>query len=156
MDEIEELVALLGASNIETQIYEMSEDANGINVGLNANLIEKIGVEVGNQYMNGLVVSKSKIQKYPDNKVIPNQKNILENKNMFYIFKDNDLKKMLLRRIVSNISHDEYTYIYSKSSEFKTILNLDLSKLGIKFSNEKSVTNSFMVKCKIDYYDIPV
>lgn len=156
MDEVEELVVLLGASNIETQIHEFSEDSNGINVGLNIDVIEKVGGEAGIQNKNSCITVRKKIQKYPDNKVVPNQKKILENKNMHYIFKDNDLKKMLIRRIVSNILHDEYIYIYSKSSEFKNILKLDLSKFGIKFSNEKSVMNSFMIKCIIDYYDVLV
>lgn len=155
MDEVEELVVLLGASNIETHIYEMTEDSSGINMGINVDIIEKVGVEAGAQNKNSFLTARTKIQKYPDNRVVPNQKSILENKNMHYIFKDNDLKKMLIRRIVSNISHDEYIYLHSKSSEFKNILKLDLSKFGIKFSNEKSITNSFMIKCKIDYFDVP-
>ena len=155
MDEIEELVVLLGASNLKTEIFEITEDSNGLTVGAHVNLVEQVGIEVENQNKNTCSVARIKKQEYPDNKIIPNQQKILENKNMQYIFIDNDLKKILIRRIVSKISSDNYTYVYSKSSEFKNILDLDLGKFGIKFSNEKCTTNSFMIKCLINYHPVP-
>ena len=85
IDEIEELVVLLGASSIETKIYEISDELNAMSVGFNVNFIEKAGIELENQNKNTSTISRTKNQKFPDKNVIPNQKKILENNNMYYI-----------------------------------------------------------------------
>lgn len=157
LDEIEDFVRLIGVKSIKTKIYEASENIDWNEFDMKIDISTNINTELGINFIKkyNVKVAMEKEQEYPDNKIIPNEEKILNNKNMFFIYNDEELKRFLFRRTISHILNDKYKYEYYNNKQIINVLNLNLHRFGFKIHNANKCTKSFKIILDVEYYPIP-
>jgi hypothetical protein len=149
-EELKHIFTLLGAKSIKWKIMDKKDE--------NSELSSKININSGN--INGGLGYESEnstsdlfknegVRTFPNNKIVPNIKHILNDKSIFYLMMEDSWKDAITRRIESNIEFDKFSYLYQNKISIQKGFETNLDKMGIQFNYQ----NSILKKCEI-YYEI--
>ncbi len=147
-EELKHIFALLGAKSIKWTIVNKNEDNHEIGAKVNVCALN-VGAGAGfeNTEYNSDLFKNEGMRTFPNNKIVPNVKNILNDKSIYYLMMEDSWKDIIKRRIESNVEYDKFSYLYQNKMSIKKGFDIYLDKLGIQFNYQ----NSIMKKCEIHY-----
>ena len=147
-EELKYIFALLGAKSIKWKILDKKDENNELSgkVNVSTGAING-GLGFENNENNSDLFKNEGIRTFPDNKIVPNIKNILNDKSIYYLMMEDSWKEIIKRRIESNIEYDKFSYLYQNKMVIQKGFDANLDKMGIQFNYQ----NSIMKKCEISY-----
>ncbi len=149
-EELKHIFALLGAKSIKWKIMDKKDENNEVNGKINVNTgVINGGLGFENCENNSDLFKNEGMRTFPDKKIIPNIKSILNDKSIYYLMMEDSWKEIIKRRIESNIEYDKFSYLYQNKMVIQKGFDANLDKMGIQFNYQ----NSIMKKCEI-YYEI--
>lgn len=149
-EELKYIFALLGAKSIKWKIMDKKDENNEIKGKANVNIGGiNSGLGFENSEDNSDLFKNEGMRTFPDNKIVPNIKDILNDKSIYYLMMEDSWKEIIKRRIESNIEFDKFSYLYQNKMSIQKGFETNLDKIGIQFNYQ----NSILKKCEI-YYEI--
>lgn len=149
-EELKHIFALLGAKSIKWKIMDKKDENNEIKGKANVNVGPlNTGLGFENSDNNSDLFKNEGMRTFPDNKIVPNIKHILNDKSIYYLMMEDSWKEIIKRRIESNIEFDKFSYLYQNKMSIQKGFEANLDKIGIQFNYQ----NSILKKCEI-YYEI--
>ena len=154
-EELKHIFALLGAESIKWKIIDKKDENNDIKgkVNLNTGVVNTgLGFESG-EASSDLFKSEG-FRTFPDQKIVPNIKNILNDKSIYYLMMEDSWKEIIKRRIESNIKFDKFSYLYQNKISIQKGFETNLDKMGIQFNYQNSILKKCEIYYEISYYPI--
>ncbi len=149
-EELKHIFALLGAKSIKWKIIDKKDENNEFSSKININA-GVINCGLGYESVDSVsdLFKNEGVRTFPNNKIVPNIKNIVNDKSIFYLMMEDSWKDAITRRIESNIEFDKFSYLYQNKMSIQKGFEANLDKMGIQFNYQ----NSILKKCEI-YYEI--
>jgi hypothetical protein len=154
IQEIIHIFGIMGAKNIKYEIIN-SDNANlAISGGLNVGELP-IGADLKVTSRRGNTTELSGELEYPTfANNVPSEKILRESENIYYLSRKYDWQNICERRIVSNVTTDDFIYKFNSDMCFSAKLFGKMDKLGINFNFETSSVKNFTMKFEVDYYPV--
>ncbi len=154
-EELKHIFALLGAKSIKWKIMDKKDENNEVNgkVNVSTGAING-GLGFENSENNSDLFKNEGMRTFPDNKIVPNIKNILNDKSIYYLMMEDSWKDIIKRRIESNIEYDKFSYLYQNKMVIQKGFESNLDKIGIQFNYQNSIVKKCEIYYEITYYPI--
>lgn len=154
-EELKHIFALLGAKSIKWKIMDKKDENNEVSgkVNVSTGAING-GLGFENSENNSDLFKNEGMRTFPDNKIVPNIKNILNDKSIYYLMMEDSWKDIIKRRIESNIEYDKFSYLYQNKMVIQKGFESNLDKIGIQFNYQNSIVKKCEIYYEITYYPI--
>ena len=154
IQEIIHIFGIMGAKNIKYEIINSDKENFNIGGGLNVGELP-VGTDLKVTSRKGTTTELSGELEYPNSvNTVPSKKLLTESDNIYYLPRKYDWKSICERRILNNVTSDDFIYKFNSDMFFSAKLSGKLDKLGINFNFETSSVKNFNMKFEVDYYPV--